>query len=262
MFTRRASFRERIGASGFAGHVHFHYDCGDAVQKLDPATLLAAPAPDAHLYVCGPQGFIDHVPGTAEAQGWPAAQLHVEYFGTAAADTSGDRAFDVTLASTGRVVTVAADRTVIAALAEHGVDIPYSCEQGVCATCPTRVLDGVPDHRDLYLTAEEQAAKDQFTPCCSRARTSVLVLDLQSKALIVRSVVPRAAATFLFSHPSASNAAISRSRLLGRASRRVRACASDLPPAMLPDMIRHMEQDHLTTAEIGWLAAATSGRSC
>jgi vanillate O-demethylase ferredoxin subunit len=174
----RAAFRERIGASGFADRVHFHYDSGDAGQKLDLATLLAALAPDTHLYVCGPQGFIDHVLDTAKAQGWPAARLHVEYFGTAAVDTSGDRAFDVRLASTGRVITVPADKTVIAVLAEHGVDVPYSCEQGVCGTCLTRVLEGVPDHRDLYLTEQEQAANDQFTPCCSRARTSVLVLDL------------------------------------------------------------------------------------
>ena len=53
-----------------------------------------------------------------------------------------------------------------------------SCEQGVCGTCLTRVLDGVPDHRDLYLTPEEQAANDQFTPCCSRSKTRLLVLDL------------------------------------------------------------------------------------
>jgi vanillate O-demethylase ferredoxin subunit len=36
----------------------------------------------------------------------------------------------------------------------------------------------VSDHRDLYLTDEERAANDQFTPCCSRARTPLLVLDL------------------------------------------------------------------------------------
>jgi vanillate O-demethylase ferredoxin subunit len=48
----------------------------------------------------------------------------------------------------------------------------------VCGTCLTRVLDGVPDHRDLYLTPEEQATGDQFTPCCSRARSARLVLDL------------------------------------------------------------------------------------
>jgi vanillate O-demethylase ferredoxin subunit len=93
-------------------------------------------------------------------------------------DTGGDRPFDVQLASSGQVVTIPAGRTVLKVLAEQGVDIPYSCEEGVCGTCLTRVLAGVPEHRDLYLTDEERAANDQFAPCCSRARTPLLVLDL------------------------------------------------------------------------------------
>jgi vanillate monooxygenase ferredoxin subunit len=72
----------------------------------------------------------------------------------------------------------AADLTVIAALAAEGVQVPTSCEQGVCGTCLTRVLEGEPDHRDLYLTPEEQAGNDQFLPCCSRAKSGRLVLDL------------------------------------------------------------------------------------
>ena len=59
-----------------------------------------------------------------------------------------------------------------------GVEVPVSCEQGVCGTCLTRVLAGEPDHRDAYLTDEERAANDQFLPCCSRARTQTLVIDL------------------------------------------------------------------------------------
>jgi vanillate O-demethylase ferredoxin subunit len=53
-----------------------------------------------------------------------------------------------------------------------------SCEQGVCGTCLTRVLEGTPDHKDSYLTPEERAANDQFLPCCSRSKTPLLVLDL------------------------------------------------------------------------------------
>jgi vanillate O-demethylase ferredoxin subunit len=64
------------------------------------------------------------------------------------------------------------------ALSAAGVVVATSCEQGVCGTCLTRVLSGTPDHRDLYLTPEEQAVGDQFTPCCSRSKTAELVLDL------------------------------------------------------------------------------------
>jgi vanillate O-demethylase ferredoxin subunit len=174
----RTAFRERIARSRFAPRVRFHHDDGDAAQKLDIAALLARPEPGTHLYVCGPKGFMDAVLGTARAQGWLDAQVHCEYFAAEQAPTEGDQAFEVQLASSGRIVVVPRDKTVVQALVEAGVEVLTSCEQGVCGTCLTRVLEGVPDHRDLYLSAEEQAANDQFTPCCSRARSARLVLDL------------------------------------------------------------------------------------
>ena len=68
--------------------------------------------------------------------------------------------------------------SVVEALRSEGIDILTSCEQGVCGTCLTRVLEGEVDHRDMYLTDEEKAANEQFMPCCSRARSQLLVLDL------------------------------------------------------------------------------------
>lgn len=174
----RTAFRQRIAAAPYADKVHFHFDAGAPSQQLDLPALLAAQGPDTHLYVCGPGGFIDFVLGGARAQGWPAEQLHVEYFAAATVDTTGDRPFDVRIASTGQVFTVPADRTVIKVLEEHGIDVPYACEEGVCGTCLTRVLEGEPEHRDMYLTDEEHAANQEFTPCCSRAKSALLVLDL------------------------------------------------------------------------------------
>ena len=174
----RTAFVERIAASPFAARVQHHLDDGEPAQRLDLAQVLAAPRPGCHLYVCGPQGFMDAVLSTARAAGWPEAQLHWEFFGATPVDTAGDGSFEVQLASSGRVILVGKDQSVAQALEAAGVIVPTSCEQGVCGTCLTRVLDGVPDHRDLYLTPEEQAAGDQFTPCCSRAKSARLVLDL------------------------------------------------------------------------------------
>ncbi|MCY1305020.1 Phenoxybenzoate dioxygenase subunit beta [compost metagenome] len=67
---------------------------------------------------------------------------------------------------------------MVEALRGAGVEVQVACEQGICGTCLTRVLEGVPEHRDQYLTEDEQAANDQFTPCCSRSRSPRLVLDL------------------------------------------------------------------------------------
>jgi vanillate O-demethylase ferredoxin subunit len=121
---------------------------------------------------------MDAVLAAARARGWPEAQIHYEFFNAELLPTGAEGAFEVKLASSGRIIAVPKDRTVVQALAEAGVDVPISCEQGVCGTCLTRVLEGIPDHKDLYLTPEEQAANDQFTPCCSRSKTPLLVLDL------------------------------------------------------------------------------------
>ena len=172
----RTAFRDEVTALG--DRAHLHLDDGAASQKLDLSAVLAGVPAGTHLYVCGPGGFIDFVMNTAKAAGWPAERLHLEYFGAGPQDTSGDRAFEVRLASTGKTYTVPADKTVVAALQAHGVDVLVSCEQGVCGTCLTRVLKGECDHRDMYLTDAEKAANDQFLPCCSRAKSDLLVLDL------------------------------------------------------------------------------------
>lgn len=174
----RTAFVQRIEASTFASRVTFHFDDGAAEQRLNLEAALSRPEPGRHLYVCGPKGFMDAVLSTARAQGWPEAQIHYEFFGAEVAARADDGSFDVRLASSGRVIRVAADRTVVQALSAAGVSLATSCEQGVCGTCLTRVIEGEPDHRDMYLTPEEQAAGDQFLPCCSRSKSALLVLDL------------------------------------------------------------------------------------
>lgn len=174
----RTAFHGAITKSSFADKVHFHFDNGADDQKLHLDSIIPTPDADTHIYVCGPTGFIDYVLGTAKKLGWPDAQVHREYFGAVEQDTSGDFAFEVKIASTGQVFAVPADTPITKVLDDNGVFVPVSCEEGVCGTCLTRVLEGTPDHRDLYLTDSEHAANDQFTPCCSRSKTPMLVLDI------------------------------------------------------------------------------------
>ncbi|HVE10928.1 MAG TPA: PDR/VanB family oxidoreductase [Paraburkholderia sp.] len=177
----RAAFRERFAAPGLQPYSTLYFDSAPAAERIDLGKVLAAPSAGKHLYVCGPAGFIDAVLREAERRGWQSANVHREYFGAAPANTAqntADGPFQVKLASSGRIVDVAAGVPVTRALSEAGVTIATSCEEGVCGTCLTRVLEGAPDHRDVYLTDAERAANDQFLPCCSRAKSPLLVLDL------------------------------------------------------------------------------------
>lgn len=173
----RMAFRERIASSRYVNRVSLHFDDGNPEQLLRFDRILAGAASDTHLYVCGPGGFMSHVLGMARAADWPEERLHWEFFAGAPVGANSG-AFRVKIASSGRLIEVAEGQTVIAALGAHGIDVPTSCEQGVCGTCLTRVIEGIPDHKDLFLTPAEHAANDQFLPCCSRAKSAVLVLDL------------------------------------------------------------------------------------
>jgi vanillate O-demethylase ferredoxin subunit len=174
----RMAFLERIKSGTFADRVHFHFDDGDAAQKLDVKKVLAGESPDTALYVCGPTGFISHVIDSAEAAGKAADTIHKEYFGAVVQTSANDGVFEVKLARSGALYSVPIDKTVLEILLDNGIDVPHSCEQGICGTCLTRVLEGTPDHRDMYLSDEEQGQNDQFMPCCSRSKSKLLVLDL------------------------------------------------------------------------------------
>ena len=173
-----AAFIPRIQAAPYAKQAHCHFDDGSPQQKLDAVSTLGKPEAGVHIYVCGPQGFMDYILNTAEGLGWPAEQLHKEYFSAAPIETAGDKPFTIEIKSTGERIEVPADKSAAAALEEAGHFVPLSCEQGICGACLTNVLAGEPEHRDQFLTDEEQASNTQFTPCCSRAKSECLVLDL------------------------------------------------------------------------------------
>ncbi|MBH3430322.1 PDR/VanB family oxidoreductase [Pseudomonas alkylphenolica] len=176
--TERLAFLGVLNQAPFAAHVHVHVDNGPAEQRLDAAQALARPAPGDQLYVCGPSGFMSHILATAKACGWGDPQLHREDFAAPSQVLEGDQPFEIELSRSGRVIQVPAQKSALEVLLEHDVAIESSCEQGICGACITPVLAGEPDHRDQFMTAAEHARNDRFTPCCSRARSARLVLDL------------------------------------------------------------------------------------
>jgi len=174
----RAAFVNALAHAPFADCITFHDDSGVQQQKLNAAAILDTVDQGCHLYVCGPTGFMNHILETGEAAGWPQARMHREFFAGQIGDQGSNRPFEVVLARSGRTFEIPADRSVFEVLDDAGIELQTSCEQGVCGTCVTRVLEGIPDHNDQFLTADEHARNDCFTPCCSRAKSPRLVLDL------------------------------------------------------------------------------------
>jgi len=178
MFARseeHLAFADALRDPALAPHLRLHLDHGGASQRIDLHALLADRAPGTHLYVCGPGGFMQAVRDAAAH--WPEDALHAEYFAapTDASTTTG-LPFTLKLARRGISVPVAADQTAVDALHEVGIDIPVSCQQGLCGTCVVEGDGEGAEHRDFCLTGSERRTK--IALCCSRAKGRELVLQL------------------------------------------------------------------------------------
>lgn len=152
-----------------------HYDSDES--RLDIAAALGAAPAGSHVYVCGPAGMIEAVKAAALATGIAADRIHFELFRADAA-TAPNEPFEIELRSTGQVIIVAAEQSIIQALEAAGLDVLYDCQRGDCGICQCGVIAGVPDHRDVILSDDEKAANKVMQICVSRAKSERLVLDL------------------------------------------------------------------------------------
>jgi ferredoxin-NADP reductase len=163
----------------FGSKVRFYFPAASqgepCASRVDIPSIVAAASNDAHIYCCGPERMLTAF--KTAATGRPDRQIHVEHFANAQeVDKAGE--FEVVLAKSGRTVEVPSGKSILDTLLELGIDAPYSCLEGICSSCETRVLSGIPDHRDLILTSEEHAANDRMMICCSRSKSRTLVLEL------------------------------------------------------------------------------------
>lgn len=142
---------------------------------LDLAGHLSSAPTEALVYCCGPEPLI-----VAMEAACPQGRLRTERFKapepTPGAATGG--AFLVELTVSGLELEVGASESVLDRVLAAGVDVPNDCREGICGSCETRVLDGVPDHRDHTLTAKERAAGEVMMLCVSRSCSDRLVLAL------------------------------------------------------------------------------------
>ena len=156
----------------FGDRVRIRTDDVDGLPSSDD--LLGECPTGTTVYACGPAPMLTAI--RQQLIGRDDVELHFERF--AAPPVVDGEQFSVTVASSRAEITVAADETLLSALQRSGVAAQYSCQQGFCGTCRTRVLNGVVQHRDTLLTQPERASGMMLT-CVSRAAAgSALTLDL------------------------------------------------------------------------------------
>lgn len=156
------------------GSVSTYFDDAGNGSRPDMRAIIDRAPRDSHFYCCGPQGMLDaFLQATHEL---PASHVHIERFANEQAAASGG--FSVYLAGRGIELAVPEGKSILDTLLDAGIDVPYSCKEGLCASCETAVLEGMPEHRDSVLTPEERASNKVMMLCCSGTRGERLVLDI------------------------------------------------------------------------------------
>ncbi|HEY5852589.1 MAG TPA: PDR/VanB family oxidoreductase [Aldersonia sp.] len=157
-----------------------HIVSEDREGRLDLPGLLETPRPDTLVYTCGPEGLLAAVESYSSV--WPENAIQLERFkpkARAEADEpEGDKPVRIVCSRSGISTTAGPDESLLDALEASGVDVMNSCREGMCGSCETRVLQGLPDHRDSILSSAEQKSGKTIMICVSRAKTDELVLDL------------------------------------------------------------------------------------
>jgi ferredoxin-NADP reductase len=156
-------------------NIHANFDQEPSGRMLDLAAIVKDTPKDAHLYCCGPVSMLEAFEAATADR--PSDHVHVEYF-KAREKPAVAGGFEVKLARSNRTITVQTGKSILNALLDEGIAASYACTEGVCGTCETRVIEGIPDHRDLFLSKEEQAANKTMMICCSGSKSPTLVLDL------------------------------------------------------------------------------------
>ncbi|RWU25008.1 oxidoreductase [Pseudomonas alkylphenolica] len=170
---QRTAFYEELKALA-PDSCHFHFD-DEQTDFFQPTEALIDIDPQAHIYCCGPMPLMKAVEA-AESKRDPS-HVHFEWFTAAAVDTAQDKPFKVILRS-GAEFEVPTGKSILDVLEERDEGVPYSCREGLCATCRTGVISGVPDHRDSVLSKAERDSNSCMMICVSRALTETLQLDL------------------------------------------------------------------------------------
>jgi ferredoxin-NADP reductase len=163
------------------GADHVRVVSKDQSKRLNVARVISRSPVDTVVYCCGPDELMSEVQQVCHGL-TPPRDVYIERF----AATKGNPLksdvplgqFTVVLRKRGTEIVVPPDRSILDVVRDVDSSVPFSCEEGFCGSCETRVLEGVPAHADDVLSPDERVRGDTMMICVSRAASDRLVLDL------------------------------------------------------------------------------------
>jgi len=155
-------------------------DSVQGVPSVAQLAELATPFRRGQAFICGPGPFMDACVAALQGIEMDAAQIHVERFASlpdeedtataaAAAQTPADAvaSAEIEIAHLGQVhrITCGGHETILEVALRQGIELPYSCQAGMCASCMCQIVEGKVHLRVNDVLDKKDLAKGWILAC-------------------------------------------------------------------------------------------------
>ncbi|MFT6302032.1 MAG: ring-1,2-phenylacetyl-CoA epoxidase subunit PaaE [Granulosicoccus sp.] len=165
-------------------------------EKLETMTTRGLITPIAYdaIYICGPQPMIEAVSSALLHLGVEKSRIKFELFtpstplrtaGDANKSTTNDGSsvqatVEIILDGSRRSFTMSDNESLLDAASKAGLDVPYSCANGMCATCRCKLSEGTGNMMQNF-SLEPWELKEGFVLACQLQPTcKKVVLDFDA----------------------------------------------------------------------------------
>ncbi|MDT0642154.1 ferredoxin--NADP reductase [Zunongwangia sp. F363] len=134
------------------------------------------------FFLCGPEEMINQVIGILKENGVPEEKILFELFsskdtGEVEADLEGQTQLTVLVDDEETTFTMEQGDTVLDAALENDLDVPYSCQGGICSSCIARITEGSAKMRKNQILTDEELEEGLILTCQAQPTTPTLKVD-------------------------------------------------------------------------------------
>jgi len=155
--------------------VQFWHDAEDGLPSAPHLAAFATARADRDVYLCGPEPFMRSVDEGLAQAGFDASRIYREEFDSApdepARDADGERVTQLTVTFGGHTTTlpVHGNESLLTAMLNAGLAVPYACKAGECASCMCRLVSGEIERLNNAVLDEDDVADGWLVTCRTRA---------------------------------------------------------------------------------------------
>jgi len=136
----------------------------------------------AEYLICGPEPMIDHVQGVLKENAVVENDIKYELFysekeGDEVQDTEGKTKLKIIVDDEQHELIMDQNEVILNAILEQDIDVPYSCQGGICSSCLAQLKSGKAEMRKNQILTDEEVGQGLILTCQAQPQTPEVVVD-------------------------------------------------------------------------------------